>query len=207
MEIIWIVFAFLQVSRVSLASSQGTPTCLDDFIIPREFLADKPRCNQFKNAFLEEVRSSNILSEFFDFSQISAQQFGRKMEPYVSSVFKTYNIPNPVQLAHSCVDAISHCHKPLEMPVIARVYGSTMAKIAFLGGVLDEDNAVSMALTFANSFRESVKQYESSDPDWKLKALIKGCLDFLDTVHLTVKEFGHLSVLIYANEWKLVESS
>ncbi|GFR02393.1 hypothetical protein TNCT_427411 [Trichonephila clavata] len=207
MEIILIVFAILQGARVSLASSHEIRACIDDTIIPREFLADKPRCVQFETAFLEEVRSSKILSEFFDFSQISGQEFSRKVEPYAVSVFKTYRIPNPVQLAHSCVDPISHCHKPLSMPILARVYGNTMAKIAFLAGVLDDDNAVSMALTYANIFREIVKQYESSDPDWKFKALIKSCLDFMDTVHITLKEFAPLSVLIYANEWKLVDSS
>ncbi|GFU39293.1 uncharacterized protein TNCV_3811371 [Trichonephila clavipes] len=179
----------------------------DDFIIPREFLANKPRCVQFKNAFLEEVRSSKLLSEFFDFSQIGTQQFSKKIELYISSVFKTYNVPNPVQLAHSCVDAILNCHKPLQMPVLARVYGNLIAKLAFLAGVLDEDNTVSMALTCANSFRESVKQYESSDPDWKFKALVKGYFDFMDSVHLSIKEFGPLSILIYTNEWKLIDSS
>ncbi|GFY38353.1 hypothetical protein TNIN_309441 [Trichonephila inaurata madagascariensis] len=115
-----------------------------------------------------------------------------------------YNVSNPDQLAHSCVEPISRFQKPLAMPVLARVYGNTFAKITFLAGVLDQDNAGSMALTFANILRECVKQYESSDPDWKFKALTKGCVDFTETVHITVKDFAPLGILIYANEWKLI---
>ncbi|GFW70932.1 hypothetical protein TNCV_190231 [Trichonephila clavipes] len=192
--------------RSGVVFRSGVRATPHDIIIPREFLSDKSRCVQFETAFVEEVHSSKILAEFFDFSQISSLDFSRIMEPYISSVLKAYNISNPIQLAHSCVEPIPQFQKPLAMPVLARIYGNTFAKITFLAGILDQDNAVSMALIFANTLQECIQQYESSDPEWKFKVLIKGCADFTESVHINSKDFAPLSILIYANEWKLINS-
>ncbi|GFY57126.1 uncharacterized protein TNIN_409591 [Trichonephila inaurata madagascariensis] len=176
----------------------------DDTIIIPEFLTDPPSVTIFLFPFQEAVRSSNALSDLFDFSQISPVDFIEKMYPHILAVHKRYKVSNALQLTQSSVVPIVKYHLSLNLPLLVRVYAYTVSKIAYAEGILDEENAVSMAFTFADIMRESAKRYKKSgNADWKFKALSHGFEDFMTKFDLFSKENLPLIGEIYGNEWKL----
>ncbi|GFR12037.1 hypothetical protein TNCT_555271 [Trichonephila clavata] len=155
------------------------------------------------STFRKEVRSSKLLSELLDFSGITGEEFGRKIHPYIFSTHIQYNVAKFVQLGQSCVEVISKHHKPLSLSVIERIFGNTVSKFAYIQGTLDEKNALSKALSYANFLRKhAVLLKTSGDPDWKFHALSLGFIEFKTHFHLFSKESIPILVSIFVNEWK-----
>ncbi|GFX47303.1 uncharacterized protein TNCV_1914031 [Trichonephila clavipes] len=167
-----------------------------------EWLTVPPSVTIFVSTFQKGVHSSKILSELFDFSRFTADEFIKKIHPYILSTHMRYKVSNAPQSAASCVETVSKYHKPLNIALMVRIYGYTVSKFAYSQGNLDEMNAMSEALTFADLLREhSIRFKESSDPDWKFKALSYGARDWYQIfgsalVQNTATEFAQLKVAL-----------
>ncbi|GFR15071.1 hypothetical protein TNCT_607131 [Trichonephila clavata] len=191
-QVILIFVSVLKGARISFGSSRFSPIIpkfMDDTIITPEFLTDPPSVTIFLFPFQEAVLSSNVLSDLFDFSQISPVDFIEKMYPHILSMHMRYKVSNALQLTQSSVVPIVKYHLSLNMPLLVRVYAYTASKTAHAEGILDEENAVAMAFTFADIMRESAKRYmKSGNADWKYKALSHGFEDFMIKFGLFSKE-------------------
>ncbi|GFR12035.1 hypothetical protein TNCT_555261 [Trichonephila clavata] len=170
-----------------------------------ETLSVPPSVTIFVSTFQKEIHSSTILSELFDFSRYTAEEFIKKIHPYILSTHKKYKVPNASQSARSCVEIVSKYRKPLTLSLMVRIYGYTVSNFAYSQGHLNEENAMSEALTFADLLQEhAIRFMELSEPDWKFKALSHGYMDFMTCFHLYSNESIPLLVSIYTNEWKLI---
>ncbi|GFX47305.1 transposable element Tcb1 transposase [Trichonephila clavipes] len=159
----------------------------------------------FMSTFHQKVHSSKVLSELLDFSGMTAEEFSRKVHPYILSSHNKYKVANALQSARSCAEQISKCRRPLNLSIIVRAHGYTVSKFAYFEGVLDERNAASAALIFADLLRGHAVQLKGSgDSDWKVNALCLGFIDFMNYYHLFSKESIPLLAKIYMNEWKSV---
>ncbi|GFR15072.1 hypothetical protein TNCT_607141 [Trichonephila clavata] len=203
---ILLIFLILAKSQVgSLSSSRlfsEFPESEDDAIIVPGSGTLPPCVAIFMSTFHQKVHSSKILSELLDFSEMTAEEFSKKVQPYILSTHTKYKVENAPQSVRSCIEQISKCRRSLSLSVIVRTHGYTVSKFAYYEGVLDERNAVSAALTFADLLRgQAVQQKRSGDPDWKMSALSLGFIDFMNYFHLFSKESIPLLLKIYIDEW------
>ncbi|GFT00238.1 hypothetical protein NPIL_392541 [Nephila pilipes] len=209
--ILLIILAFLPEPRLSFGYLQVLPALQEfgdeTYITPRLFL-DSPCVINFLSTFLETVRSCEILSEFFDFSLITSQEFSRKIQPFILLAHEQFEIPNAVQAAQSCIAPISYCKKTLTVELVARIHANSVSKVGVWKGALNVMNAESEALNYASILREHAKQFKASgDPDWRFPTLASGFIDFLTSLHLFSKKNCKTIGLIYSNEWKLASIS
>ncbi|GFT00241.1 hypothetical protein NPIL_392571 [Nephila pilipes] len=171
-------------------------------------LTDEPSVAVFLSAFLEEVHSCKILTELFNFSQMTSIEFGKMIQPYILATFNQVKFPNASEITQRCITPILKCRKKLSPSLVAKVYANTFSKVAFLNGLLNEENAGAMALSYADVMRENAKRYKRTGmKDWKFKTLPYGFVDFAMCLHLVTQENARLVCLVYANEWKLVHLS
>ncbi|GFY57128.1 hypothetical protein TNIN_409611 [Trichonephila inaurata madagascariensis] len=201
-----LIFSTLVKGQVgSFGSSRLFSESEDDEIIRPGSGTLQPCVAIFMSTFHQKVHSSEVLSELLDFSGMTAEKFSRKVYPYILSTHNKYKVANAVQLASSCAEQISKCRRPLNLSVIVKTHGYTVSKFAYFEGVLDEGNAVSVALTFSDLLRGHAVQLKASgNPDWKMNALCLGFIDFMNYYHLFSKESIPLLDKIYINEWKSV---
>ncbi|GFY57127.1 hypothetical protein TNIN_409601 [Trichonephila inaurata madagascariensis] len=181
------------------------PESEDDAIIVPGSQTVPPCVGIFMSTFHQKIHSSKILSELLDFSGMTAEEFGRKIKPYIWYTHNKYKVANALQSVRSCVEPISKCRRPLSLAIIERTYGYSVSKFAYFEGVLHEKNAVSLALTFADLLRGlGIQLKRLGDPDWNLNALSRGFIDFLNCFHLFSKESIPPLAAIFINEWKSV---
>ncbi|GFT00239.1 hypothetical protein NPIL_392551 [Nephila pilipes] len=209
--IILVILAFLPGPRVSFGYLQVLPALQEfgdeTYITPRLF-SDSACVTIFFSTFLESVRSCKILSEFFDFSLITSQEFGRKIQPFILLAHEHFEIPKAVQATQSCIAPISYCRKTLTVELVARIHANSVSKVGVWKGALNVMNAESEALNYASILREHAKQFKASgDPDWRFPTLASGYIDFLTRLHLFSKENYKTIALIYSNEWRLASIS
>ncbi|GFR15069.1 hypothetical protein TNCT_607121 [Trichonephila clavata] len=143
---------------MSLASShysQVIPILIDDTLVP-DYPTDLSSVALFEATFQEEVRTCRILREVFDFSDINPAEFSKRVYPYILSTHKKFKLLNALQASQSCVYHIAKYQKKLNRSILARIYANTVSKLAFAKGVLDEENAEDLALSFA-SFIEKMQ--------------------------------------------------
>ncbi|GFR12039.1 hypothetical protein TNCT_555281 [Trichonephila clavata] len=177
----------------------------DDTIIVPGSLTVPPSVAIFMSTFQKEIHSSEILSELWDITRITVPELRRKMQPYILSVHKKYEVANSLQSTKSSLEPISKYRKPLTQSIIVRIYCNTASKFAYYEGVLDEENAVSLALAFADILRGlGIRLKRSGDPDWKINALARGFIDFMNCFHLFSRESIPRLVAVYINEWKYI---
>ncbi|GFW70927.1 hypothetical protein TNCV_190181 [Trichonephila clavipes] len=173
----------------------------DDTLVP-DYPADVSSVAIFEATFQEEVRTCIILREVFDFSRINPAEFGKRVYPYILSTHKKLKLLNALQAAQSCVHPITKYQKKLNRSILARIYANTVAKLAFVTGVLDEENAEDLALSFASLIRENARRFKKAgNRDWKVKSLAQGLEDFLRSCNILTRKNIPLLDLIFANEW------
>ncbi|GFW70928.1 hypothetical protein TNCV_190191 [Trichonephila clavipes] len=180
----------------------------DDPLVTSELLKDSPSVSIFESILQEEVRSSELLSELFDFSHVTSEEFSKKMYRYIFSTYKKYKVLRDVPYIHSCINSISKYHKTITIPFLVRVFANSVSKVAFTEGILNMENAESMALIFANIIREKAERYlRSGDLEWKYKAMQQAWQEFSQRFQLISEKCIVLATLIFGEAWKEHDSS
>ncbi|GFV67397.1 hypothetical protein TNCV_4307681 [Trichonephila clavipes] len=155
----------------------------------------------------EAVLSSEILLELFDFSHVTLEEYIKGMRKHIAHAMRAAQVPDARQQTDICTKQISKYHKTLNIALVLRINAYTTAKFLFLKGVLNEQNAVPLALTYAGFLEKYATEYKKAgDPDWKFKDLVNGFYNFIASLSLVCKESGYLVAILVNNEWKLANS-
>ncbi|GFS49469.1 hypothetical protein TNIN_169001 [Trichonephila inaurata madagascariensis] len=155
----------------------------------------------------EAVLSSEILLELFDFSHVTPEEYIKGISKYIANAMRAAQVPDARQQTEICTNQMSKYHKTLNLPLVLRVNAYTTAKFLFLKGVLNEQNVVPLALTYATFLEKYATEYKKAgDPDWKFKDLVNGFYNFIARLNLVCKESGYLVAILLNNEWKLANS-
>ncbi|GFQ83611.1 hypothetical protein TNCT_425851 [Trichonephila clavata] len=207
-----LVFLFvLKGTKILYGSSQfiqKIPELAGDPLVASELLTDSPSVAIFSSTLQEEVRSSEFLSELFDFSHVSSEEFSRKMYRYMFSTYKKYKVLRDVPYIQSCIDSISSYHKTITIPFLVKVFANSVSKVAFVEGILNEENAESMALIFADIIREKGERFfRTGDPEWQYKAMQQAWQEFSMRFQLISEKCIVLATLVFGDAWKEHDSS
>ncbi|GFY57124.1 hypothetical protein TNIN_409571 [Trichonephila inaurata madagascariensis] len=125
------------------------------------------------------------------------------MYRYMFSTYKKYKVLRDVPYIQECIDSISNYHKTITIPFLVRVFANCVSKVAFVEGILNVENAESMALIFTNIIREKAERYlKSGDPEWKYKAMQQAWQEFSVRFQLISEKYIVLATLIFGEAWK-----
>ncbi|GFR12033.1 hypothetical protein TNCT_555251 [Trichonephila clavata] len=108
------------------------------------------------------------------------------MRKHIVNVMRAAQVPDALQQTEICTNQVSKYHKSLNLPLVLRINVYTTAKFLFLKGVLIEQNAVPLDLTYASFLEKYANEYKKADdPEWKFKDLVNGfyiCIASLNLV-------------------------
>ncbi|GFT73051.1 uncharacterized protein NPIL_315251, partial [Nephila pilipes] len=168
-----------------------------------ESLDASPSVIIFTTTVAEAVYTSKALKELFDFSRTTPEEYAKGMRKQLVHSMRSLGIPNASQIAQISVEPVAKYHKTLSFWLVLRIKANTAAKFLYVKGILNEDNAAKLALTFADFMERNAKRlHKSRDPEWRFKSLTNGFFQISKSLHLVTKENARLAAVINANEWK-----
>ncbi|KAF8777385.1 hypothetical protein HNY73_014253 [Argiope bruennichi] len=155
--------------------------------------------NNFVSTFQEEVKSSKILSDFFDsFDDVPAMEFGNRLYPEIIDSLTQVKTPNPEFVAQQAIEAVVENYDKLSSDIVIQIYANTVAKYLFTQGVLTPQNYVQLAKNFAKMIEEAAVGNDSP-----YAAHDEGFVRFLDSFGLFTPDKALLVAVQYGNEWEM----
>ncbi|GIY19523.1 hypothetical protein CDAR_464771 [Caerostris darwini] len=168
-----------------------------------EFL---PKCScigTFTSNFINAAYSSEMLRNTFDFSDISPATLRNSLYDQSSVVLKDYGFTNPFFYSNYAVQPITDYLESLTTPMMLQIYANSMGKFLDYLGILREDNAVQLALEYANKIEETAKNKLVKDNlETKMQSLIQGLRNFAESLGALSQESLVSAAYIFANEVK-----
>ncbi|KAF8777384.1 hypothetical protein HNY73_014252 [Argiope bruennichi] len=155
--------------------------------------------NNFFCTFQEEVKSSKILSDFFDyFNDLPAMEFCNGKYPEILDILTQIKTPNAEFVANEAIEAVAENYDKLSSDIVIQVYSNSLAKYLFTQGVLTPQNSVQLAKKYAKKMEEAANGNDSP-----YVALNEGYVGFIDSLGLFTPDKALLLALEYQNEWKM----
>ncbi|GFR12030.1 hypothetical protein TNCT_555241 [Trichonephila clavata] len=208
---ILVLLSILQGVKISHGSSHDLPVfpvIEGEINITSKFLTYIPSVTIFYSTCNDAVLSSQILLELFDFSHITPAEYAKGMHQHIMNAMKAAQVTDTLKQTGISTDNVAKYHKTLSLPLVLRVNAYTTAKFVFLKGILNEQNAVPLALTYASFLEKHAKQcMKTGSADWRFKVLMDGFYDFVASLHLVSKESACMIAALISNEWKLASFS
>ncbi|GFT36659.1 hypothetical protein NPIL_503621 [Nephila pilipes] len=154
--------------------------------------------NAFVAAFTEAVRSSNILTQMFDWREEPEKEVAQAVCKEVKFFLSAWGADNVENIAASTIQYIpqNFSAHPLETPI--RANGNTMANYLVSEGILNTRNAPILAKTYAKSF-----EHFSCRTEIKMNAVRDGFINFATSLTPMTPERGLKLAQKYEEAWRL----
>ncbi|GFV67399.1 hypothetical protein TNCV_4307701 [Trichonephila clavipes] len=150
-----------------------------------QFLTYLPSVSIFYLTCQEAVLSNEILLELFDFSHVTPDEYAKGMQQHILNAMKAAQVPDALEQTDTSTNKVAKYHKTLNLPLVLRVNAYTTAKFLLLRGILNEQNAVQLALTYTNFLEKHAKQcMKTGNTEWRFQALMEGFYDFVSSLNL-----------------------
>ncbi|GFY57130.1 hypothetical protein TNIN_409631 [Trichonephila inaurata madagascariensis] len=202
-----LLLSIFQVVKISHGSSHYLPVypvIEGEINATSQFLTYLPSVSIFYSTCQEAVLSNEILLELFDFSHVTPDEYARGMHQHIMNAMKAAQVPDALEQTGICTNNIAKYHKTLNLPLVLRVNVYTTAKFLLLKGILNEQNAVPLALTFTSFLEKHAKQcVTAGNTEWRFKVLMDGFYDFVAKLNLVCKESAYIIAALISNEWRL----
>ncbi|GFS71594.1 hypothetical protein NPIL_259311 [Nephila pilipes] len=190
---------FLVILHVSVDRSTAVTDETGD-LNPRENI-DESAVNAFVTAFTEAVRSSNILTQLFDWREEPEKEIAQAINRKVKYFLSAWGADNAEDIAASLTQYIpqNFSAHPLDTPV--RANGYSMANYLVSEGILNTRNAPTLAKVYAKSF-----EHFACKTDIKIDAARDGFANFATSLTPLSLERGLKLAQKYEEAWRLVTS-
>ncbi|GIY02870.1 hypothetical protein CDAR_464781 [Caerostris darwini] len=144
-----------------------------------------------------------MLRNTFDFSDISPATLKNFLYDQSNVVLKDYGFTNPYIYSNYAVQPITDYLESLTTPMMLQIYANSMGKFLDYLGILRDDNAVQLALEYANKIEETAKNKLMKDNlETKMESITQGFRNFAESVGAFSQESLVPAVYIFANEFK-----
>ncbi|GFS70203.1 hypothetical protein NPIL_511231 [Nephila pilipes] len=162
---------------------------------------DESAVNAFGAAFSEAVRSSNILTQLFDWREEPEKEIAQTVNREVKCFLSAWSTDNVENIAASTTQYIPQNFSayPLETPI--RAYSNSMANYLVSEGILNTRNAPSLAKAYAKSF-----EHFASRTEIKISAVKDGFLNFTTSLTPMTPERGLKLAQKFEEAWRLATS-
>ncbi|GFY52246.1 hypothetical protein TNIN_225191 [Trichonephila inaurata madagascariensis] len=155
----------------------------------------------FIDAFTQRVHASETLTRLLDFCKVSGLEYSEKLYRIALSYHIKWGMSHPDVAAHIAAEPIA-LFPNLPLDTMVRVYSSIVARYLCTEGVLNENNAVSLALSFAEKLEDCNRQTSRLRPDHRSQTINHGLAQFLSLfVHFDEIKGWKLATL-YGNGWQ-----
>ncbi|GFS92528.1 uncharacterized protein NPIL_581181 [Nephila pilipes] len=167
-------------------------------------ISDNSTISSFVTTFVKEVYASDTLYDLFDLSQSTATAYRQHAYNDFMKVASGLNADDPDTIADFATRPMDQNFNVFTRDVMVRVYANVAANYAYSIGVLNANNAKSLAKKYAKDFTETAKEYvKKDDPESKFFGVGNGIIKFLKSLQpLTVDKLWKVAVS-YESEWLL----
>ncbi|GFW59032.1 hypothetical protein TNCV_2831381 [Trichonephila clavipes] len=155
----------------------------------------------FIDAFTHRVHASETLTRLLDFCKVSGLEYSEKLYRLALSYHIKWGMSHPDVAAHIAAEPIA-LFPELPLDTMVRVYSSIVARYLCTEGVLNEDNAVSLALSFAEKLEDSDRQTSRLQPDRRFQAINHGFVQFLSLFVRFNETKGWKLATLFGNGWQ-----
>ncbi|GFT63746.1 uncharacterized protein NPIL_246701 [Nephila pilipes] len=153
-----------------------------------------PSAISFVEVFTRAIKSSNLLTDVFDFSEMTGLQFYQFHYRNFFFQLLRYKSPFAEVAADMCTLPIAQNFPNLSFQIMVDVYGYIMARFLLSEKILNHLNAETLALDYVKSFMDAAELISSSESNYKLRVLLRGFLSFtISHVEMTPKKGWRLA--------------
>ncbi|GFS92530.1 uncharacterized protein NPIL_581191 [Nephila pilipes] len=201
----FIIFIFAYLKTVSCECPDPNSSLFHPIISYNvKVISDNSSISSFVKTFVKEVYDSDTLYDLFDLSQSPAIAYKQHAYNDFKTVSTGLLADNPDVIADFATRPMIQNFNVFTRDVMVRVYANLAANYAYSIGVLNANNAESLAKKYAKDFTETAKEYvKKDDPESKFFGVGNGIIKFLKSLQpLTVDKVWQVAFL-YESEWLL----
>ncbi|GFW59000.1 b6 protein [Trichonephila clavipes] len=122
-----------------------------------------PPISTFVSTFHKTVQSSETLLDLFDLTEIKPSEFGKSIGEFVQKSANSLGVLNPHIVANNISHSIGNNLDILHSSMMINLYANALSRNMFAEGVLNSDNAASLAKEYANEMEDLAKKIVVKD--------------------------------------------